>query len=87
MSREVVILIAEDDLGHFVLTKRYFQELGLCNEIIRLADGQAALDFFSIKDGHPETSSGKEYVLMLDIRMQEPSSSSSLQTASSTSSR
>lgn len=69
MSKEVVIIIAEDDLGHFVLTKRYLEGLGLCNEIIRLADGQAALDFFYMKTPHPKRDPGKQYVLMLDIRM------------------
>jgi CheY-like chemotaxis protein len=69
MGKEVVIIIAEDDLGHFVLTKRYLEGLGLCNEIVRLADGQEALDFFYRRGGCLEMDAGKQYVLMLDIRM------------------
>ncbi|KKK94035.1 hypothetical protein LCGC14_2686880, partial [marine sediment metagenome] len=69
MRKEVVIIIAEDDIGHFVLTKRYFRSLGLCNEIMRLADGQEVLDFFYTESGSPRMDPGKQYVLMLDIRM------------------
>ena len=69
MRKEVVIIIAEDDIGHFVLTKRYFRSLGLCNEIMRLADGQEVLDFFYMERGHPRMDPAKQYVLMLDIRM------------------
>ena len=69
MRKEVVIIIAEDNIGHFVLTKRYLRSLGLCNEIMRLADGREVLDFFYMKNVSPRMDHGKQYVLMLDIRM------------------
>ncbi len=69
MRKEVVIIIAEDNIGHFVLTKRYLRSLGLCNEIMRLADGREVLDFFYAESASPRMDHGKQYVLMLDIRM------------------
>jgi CheY-like chemotaxis protein len=69
MRKEIVIIIAEDDVGHFVLTRKYLKGLGIQNEIIRLADGEETLDFFYMRNGSLMMDPGKQYVLMLDIRM------------------
>ena len=69
MKKEGVILIAEDDEGHFSLIKKSLQRAGVCNEILRLADGQETLDFLFIKGDGPKRQPGKEYLLLLDIRM------------------
>src|SRR3989304_9078170 len=69
MNKEGVILIAEDDEGHFELIKRTLQRAGVCNEILRLADGQETLDFLFIKGDGPKREPNKEYLLLLDIRM------------------
>lgn len=69
MTKELVILIAEDDMGHFVLTKNYLKRMGIRNEIIRLADGQETLDFLSKSGPMKHTHRHKQYVLLLDIRM------------------
>ena len=68
-SKEVVILIAEDDSGHARLIEKNLSRAGLHNRIERFEDGQAVLDFlFHSGPGlhrAPETS----YLLLLDIRM------------------
>lgn len=69
MKKEGVILIAEDDEGHFELIKRSLQRAGVCNEILRLADGQETLDFLLIRGDGPKREPDKEYLLLLDIRM------------------
>ncbi len=69
MKKEGVILIAEDDKGHFELIKRSLQRAGVCNEILRLADGQETLDFLFVKGEGPKREHNKEYLLLLDIRM------------------
>ena len=69
MKKEGVILIAEDDEGHFELIKRSLQRAGICNEILRLADGQETLDFLLIRGDGPKRVPDKEYLLLLDIRM------------------
>jgi CheY-like chemotaxis protein len=69
MTREVVILIADDDTGHARLIEKNLLRAGLHNPVLRFEDGQDILDFlFRRGDGAkraPETS----YLLLLDIRM------------------
>ncbi len=61
MNKEGVILIAEDDEGHFELIKRSLQRAGVCNEILRFADGQETLDFLFVKGDGPTREHDKEY--------------------------
>lgn len=69
MNKEGVILIAEDDEGHFELIKRSLQRAGVCNEILRFADGQETLDFLFVRGDGAKREHDKEYLLLLDIRM------------------
>jgi CheY-like chemotaxis protein len=69
MTEDIVVLIAEDDEGHFLLTKRCLLEAGFNNEIIWFVDGQETLDFFySVEDG-TRCNKSRKYLLLLDIRM------------------
>lgn len=67
MTRDVLILIADDDAGHARLIQKNLARVGLPNPIRRFEDGQQVLDFFGI--GNPARFSLKAYVLLLDIRM------------------
>ena len=69
MKKEAVILIAEDDEGHFSLINRNLQRAGLSNEIIRFADGRQTLDFLFMTGQGPKRLRNKSYLLLLDIRM------------------
>ena len=69
MSRHVVILIAEDNEGHFLLTKNYLQRMGVRNDIVRLPDGRAALDFLFKNARGKDCDHSKDFVLLLDIQM------------------
>jgi len=70
MREDIVILIAEDDQGHFVLAKHCLRRGGIANDIIWLQDGQKTLDFlFGLGDGGNERPRDGRYVLLLDIRM------------------
>jgi CheY-like chemotaxis protein len=69
MNKEGVILIAEDDEGHYELIKRSLQRAGVCNEILWFANGQETLDFLFIRGEGPKRQPDKEYILLLDIRM------------------
>ena len=69
MKRDVEILIAEDDDGHFSLVEKNLRRAGICNKITRFADGRKTLDFL-----FPEASAARRcadcaYLLLLDIRM------------------
>lgn len=45
MDRRLVILLAEDDDGHAYLIEEGLRETGLSNPLVRVGDGQAALDY------------------------------------------
>jgi CheY-like chemotaxis protein len=67
-TREVVILIAEDDAGHARLIEKNLSRAGLHNTIERFDNGQEVLDFLfrrSVRQRKNEAS----YLLLLDIRM------------------
>jgi CheY-like chemotaxis protein len=68
-ENDVTILLAEDDDGHAKLVRMHFEESGVRNEIIRLKDGQEALDFFYDSATTPKYEPGRSYLLLLDIRM------------------
>lgn len=69
MQNDVVILIAEDDLASFTLTKRCLVRAGIANEIKRFADGREILDFFFPDGGLSDFDNNRKYLLLLDIRM------------------
>ncbi len=68
-KKDIIILIAEDEKGHFLLAKRYLRKLGIRNKIIRLKDGQDTLDFLYGTGQALEPNPGKRYLLLLDIHM------------------
>jgi CheY-like chemotaxis protein len=65
MNKDTVILVAEDEDGHFALIQKNLFRAGIDNEIIRFTDGQQILDFF--RDG--VSMPHNKYVLLLDLRM------------------
>lgn len=68
MKGNAVILIAEDDEGHYTLMRRNLQRSGLINEIIRFQDGQELLDYANCLK-QDETLNSRPHLLFLDIRM------------------
>jgi len=69
MKKDCIILIAEDDDDHFVITKNNFQRAGISNEIQRFKDGEEILNFLFDNEGKPKISQEKEFLLMLDVIM------------------
>jgi CheY-like chemotaxis protein len=69
MNREVVILIAEDDIGHAGLIMKNLGRAGLKNELVHFRDGQEVLDFFLGSGPGPHWQPEEAYLLLLDIRM------------------
>lgn len=68
MTKEVVILIAEDDDGHARLIEKNLSRAGLHNPIERFRNGQEILDFLLCR-GERRRSVETSYLLLLDIRM------------------
>ncbi len=69
MTKEVVIIVADDDPGHARLIEKNLQRAGLRNPIICLANGLDVLDFLSRKGSGPQRTEDTPYLLLLDIRM------------------
>ena len=69
MKDEIVILIAEDDNGHFSLIKKNLERIGINNPIIRFIDGQETLNFLFRKGNGLIRELDKGYLLLLDINM------------------
>jgi CheY-like chemotaxis protein len=69
MTREPLsIVLAEDDDGHATLIQLNLQRAGLGDGIVRLRDGQEALDFIRGEGAHAGQPHGS-ILLLLDIKM------------------
>jgi len=69
MEKEMVILIAEDDMGHASLIQKNLRRAGVPNQFIHFKDGQEALDFLFRRTQEPHMVSGTPYLMLLDINM------------------
>ena len=69
MTREVVILIADDDAGHTRLIEKNLSRAGLHNRTQRFQNGQQVLDFFFGEGAASRRDPHLSYLLLLDIRM------------------
>ena len=69
MKKDMVILIAEDDAGHFQLIKKNLWLTCVDSDIIQFRNGQEVLDFLFKKDTKIYLEDKKGYILLLDIRM------------------
>lgn len=68
MTKEVVVLITDDDAGHVRLIEKNLTRAGLHNPIERFENGQDILDFLFCR-GPRQRAKEASYLLLLDIRM------------------
>ena len=69
MKKDMVILIAEDDAGHFQLIKKNLWLTCVDSDILQFKNGQEILDFLFKNRNDMHLEENKQYVLLLDIRM------------------
>jgi CheY-like chemotaxis protein len=70
MSEEqLVILLAEDDDGHASLIQRNLKRAGVVNTVVRVRDGQEALDYLRCQGAFAIRPSSAPVLLLLDIKM------------------
>jgi CheY-like chemotaxis protein len=70
MSPEpLLIVLVEDDDGHADLVERNLERVGVSNAILRLRDGQEALNFLLGQDESSPWRRGSPILLLLDIKM------------------
>jgi CheY-like chemotaxis protein len=80
MRSETIVLIAEDDDGHFTLIKNTLRREGVSNPIIRFTDGQETLDFLFENCSKGNFDHSKDYILILDILIPKIKGSEVLET-------
>jgi len=68
-TEPVLIVLVEDDDGHATLVERNLGRSGVSNRIVRLRDGQEALDFLSGRAGSSAGALNQPILLLLDIKM------------------
>lgn len=68
-TQPLTLILAEDDDGHASLIQRNLQRAGFVNDIIRVKDGQEALDFIRAEGEHTERVLKGLVLLLLDINM------------------
>ena len=69
MNKDVVVLIAEDDAGHFQLIKKNLWLTCVDSDILLFKNGREVLDFLFKKNNKVHLQDNKQYILLLDIRM------------------
>lgn len=67
--KPLVILMAEDDLGHATLIRRNLARAGVANEVVHVADGQQALDYLFRRGAFADRPRDANVLLLLDINM------------------
>ena len=65
----LVIVLAEDDLGHASLVQRNLKRAGVANAVIHVSDGQLALDYVRREGAFAERTPKGPLLLLLDINM------------------
>ena len=69
-GQPVIILLIEDDPAHAEIVKRNLADFNVANQIIHLADGQAALDYLFRQAAYADPkSSPRPDIILLDLRL------------------
>ena len=68
-AHPLVILMAEDDPGHASLVRRNLRRAGVVNEVVRVEDGQEALDFICREGAYASRNPVGSLIVLLDINM------------------
>lgn len=68
-SRQMTILLVDDDEGHQELVRRNLQRIGVNNPVVSLANGQEALDYLFCRGAYANRPEISSFLILLDIRM------------------
>ncbi len=69
MDDKTIILVAEDDEGHYSLISKNLERAGINNEIVHFVEGGSVLDYLHAQKASSNGDSERTFVLLLDIRM------------------
>ena len=65
----MVILLAEDDDGHATLIQRNLHRAGVVNQVVRVVNGQQALDYIFSRGEFANRPTDLNLLLLLDINL------------------
>jgi CheY-like chemotaxis protein len=65
----VTILMVEDDAGHALLIEKNLRRAGIANSIIRLDDGQKAVDFLFKTGDYSNSDHPAPFLILLDLNL------------------
>jgi CheY-like chemotaxis protein len=68
-TEPLIIVLAEDDDGHATLVQRNLERSGIANELVRVKDGQEALDYVRCQAAYADRVAHGPLLLLLDINM------------------
>ena len=68
-AQPLMILMAEDDPGHASLVRRNLRRAGVVNDVVRVEDGQEALDFICREGAYADRAPVGSLIVLLDINM------------------
>jgi CheY-like chemotaxis protein len=68
-TERLLILLAEDDDGHASLIRRNLKRAGVINDVIRVNDGQEALDYLNNLRRQTTAEAHVPLLMLLDINM------------------
>lgn len=70
MGEAVIVLLVEDNDDHAELVMRQMSEHRIANKVIRLSDGQEALDYLNRREKYSDPAvSPRPHVIFLDLRL------------------
>jgi CheY-like chemotaxis protein len=67
--KQVTILLVEDDLGHARLIEKNLRRSNITNDIIKINDGQQALDFLFGKGNYVNQEPPSDLLVLLDLNL------------------
>ena len=68
-AQPLIILMAEDDPGHASLVRRNLRRAGVVHEVVRVEDGQEALDYICREGAYADRGPVGSLIVLLDINM------------------
>ena len=68
-AEEVVVLLVEDDPGHVRLIEKNLRRSGIMNSMVRLDDGQQAVDYLFGKGQYAGNRRSPNLLVLLDLNL------------------
>lgn len=69
LHQPVTILLVEDDHGHALLIEKNLRRAGISNSIVRLDDGQKAVDFLFKEGAYSGGDHPSPFLILLDLNL------------------